>query len=78
MAPSSKRAQILGSEKRGNYTIINALVPLAEMHGYATALRSMSQGRAGYYMEADHYDPVPKNITEKIVETSGFTGRVEH
>ncbi len=75
---SSKRAQILGSYKRGNYTVIDALVPLAEMHGYATALRSMSQGRAGYYMEADHYDPVPKNITEKIVETSGFTGRVEH
>ena len=75
---SSKRAQILGSEKRGNYTIINALVPLAEMHGYATALRSMSQGRAGYYMEADHYEPVPQNITAKIVETSGFTGRVEH
>ncbi|MBI2018346.1 elongation factor G [Candidatus Daviesbacteria bacterium] len=75
---SSKRAQILGSEKRGNYTIINALVPLAEMHGYATALRSMSQGRAGYYMEADHYEPVPAQITAKIVESSGFTGRVEH
>ena len=75
---SSKRAQILGSEKRGNYTIVNALVPLAEMHGYATALRSMSQGRASYYMEADHYEPVPANITAKIVESSGFTGRVEH
>ncbi|QQG43657.1 MAG: elongation factor G [Candidatus Daviesbacteria bacterium] len=75
---SSKRAQILGSEKRGNYTIINALVPLAEMHGYATAIRSMSQGRATYYMEADHYEPVPNNITQKIIETSGFTGRVEH
>jgi len=75
---SSKRAQILGSNKRGNYTVIDALVPLAEMHGYATSLRSMSQGRASYYMEADHYDPVPKNITDKIVESSGFTGRVEH
>ena len=75
---SSKRAQILGSERRGNYTIINALVPLAEMHGYATAIRSMSQGRATYYMEADHYETVPSNITQKIVETSGFTGRVEH
>ncbi|MDP3974243.1 MAG: elongation factor G [Candidatus Daviesbacteria bacterium] len=75
---SSKRAQILGSNKRGNYTVIDASVPLAEMHGYATSLRSMSQGRASYYMEADHYDPVPKNITDKIVESSGFTGRVEH
>ncbi len=73
---SSKRAQILGTESRGNNTVINALVPLAEMHGYTTNLRSMSQGRASSYMEADHYEPVPSNITAKIVETSGFTGRV--
>ncbi|MDO8618436.1 MAG: elongation factor G [Candidatus Daviesbacteria bacterium] len=75
---SSKRAQILGTNKRGNYTIVDAMVPLAEMHGYATGIRSMSQGRATYYMEADHYEPVPSNITQKIIETSGFTGRVEH
>lgn len=75
---SSKRAQILSSESRGNARVVIALVPLAEMHGYATAIRSMSQGRATYYMEADHYEPVPQNITQKIVETSGFTGRVEH
>ena len=75
---SSKRAQILSSETRGNARVILALVPLAEMHGYATAIRSMSQGRATYYMEADHYEPVPSNITQKIIETSGFTGRVEH
>lgn len=73
---SSRRAQILGTERRGNYTVINALVPLAEMHGYATVIRSMSQGRATYYMEADHYEPVPSSITQKIVETSGFTGRM--
>lgn len=75
---SSKRAQILSSETRGNARVVLALVPLAEMHGYATTLRSMSQGRAAYYMEADHYEPVPQNITLKIVESSGFTGRVEH
>ncbi len=74
---SAKRAQILSSESRGNARVVIALVPLAEMHGYATAIRSMSQGRATYYMEADHYEPVPANITAKIVETSGFTGRVE-
>ena len=74
---SSKRAQILSSESRGNARVVLALVPLAEMHGYATAIRSMSQGRATYYMEADHYDTVPSNITAKIVEASGFTGRVE-
>lgn len=75
---SSKRAQILSSETRGTARVVIALVPLAEMHGYATAIRSMSQGRATYYMEADHYEPVPQNITQKIVESSGFTGRVEH
>ena len=74
---SSKRAQILSSEARGNARVVIALVPLAEMHGYATAIRSMSQGRATYYPEADHYEPVPQNITAKIVEASGFTGRVE-
>ncbi len=74
---SSKRAQILSSESRGNARVVIALVPLAEMHGYATVIRSMSQGRATYYMEADHYEPVPQNITAKIVESSGFTGRVE-
>lgn len=74
---SSKRSQILSSESRGNARVIVALVPLAEMHGYATAIRSMSQGRATYYMEADHYETVPSNITQKIIETSGFTGRVE-
>ncbi len=75
---SSKRAQILSSETKNNARVIVSLVPLAEMGGYATAIRSMSQGRATYYMEADHYEPVPNNITQKIVETSGFTGRVEH
>ncbi|MDD5415558.1 MAG: elongation factor G [Candidatus Daviesbacteria bacterium] len=75
---SSKRAQILSSETRGNARVVIALVPLAEMHGYATAIRSMSQGRATYYMEADHYETVPQNITQKIIESSGFTGRVEH
>jgi elongation factor G len=74
---SSKRAQIVSSESRGNAKVIIALVPLAEMHGYATGIRSMSQGRATYYMEADHYEQVPSNITQKIIESSGFTGRVE-
>lgn len=73
---SSKRAQILSSEMRGTARIVVALVPLAEMHGYATNIRSMSQGRATYYMEADHYEEVPGGITQKIVAASGFTGRV--
>lgn len=68
---SAKRAQILGSDKRGNVVIIQALVPLAELAGYATTLRSMSQGRAAYYMEPSHYEEVPRNIQEKIIAQKG-------
>jgi len=66
---SSKRAQIMGTQKRGNTTIIIAQVPLAELSGYATTLRSLSKGRASYYMEPSHYEEVPKNIQEKIIAT---------
>ncbi|MEK7073839.1 MAG: elongation factor G [Patescibacteria group bacterium] len=64
---SARRAQILGSEKRGTVTLILAMVPLAELSGYATVLRSLSKGRATYYMEPSHYEEVPKNIQEKII-----------
>ncbi len=74
---SSKRGQILGTEERLRATIINALVPLSELSGYATQVRSMSQGRASYYMEPSHYDIVPKNIVQDMVSKSTFTGRVE-
>ncbi|HBC72295.1 translation elongation factor G [Candidatus Amesbacteria bacterium RIFOXYB1_FULL_47_13] len=70
---SSKRAQILGTDKRGRLTIINAYAPLAELSGYATKLRSLSQGRASYYMEPSHYEEVPKNIAEGIIAKSGKT-----
>ena len=73
---SSKRAQILGTEERTRATIILAMVPLAELSGYATTLRSMSQGRASYYMEPSHYEEVPKNIQEQMLAKSTFTGRV--
>jgi elongation factor G len=68
---SSKRAQIQGTEKRGMMTVILAQAPLAELSGYATKLRSISQGRASYYMEPSHYDEVPKNITEGVVAKAG-------
>jgi elongation factor G len=64
---SAKRSQILGTQKRGMVTVIVATVPLAELAGYATTLRSMSKGRATYYMEPSHYEEVPKNIAEKII-----------
>lgn len=73
---SSKRAQIMGTEERGNARIILAMVPLAELTGYATILRSMSQGRATYYMEPSHYEEVPKNIIEQMLSKSTFTGRI--
>ena len=63
----AKRAQIMGSQKRGTVTVILALVPLSELSGYATQLRSMSKGRATYYMEPSHYQEVPRQIQEKIV-----------
>jgi elongation factor G len=68
---SSKRAQVSGTEKRGLMTIINATAPLAELAGYATKLRSLTQGRASYYMEPSHYDEVPKNIQDAIVAKAG-------
>jgi elongation factor G len=64
---SSKRGQILGTEQRGNTRIILCQVPLAELSRYVTILRSMTQGRASSYMEMSHYDPVPSNIAEKII-----------
>ena len=73
---SAKRAQILGTEERARATIILAMVPLEELSGYATTLRSMSQGRASYYMEPSHYEEVPKNIVEQMLAKSTFTGRV--
>jgi len=65
---SSKRAKIEKMEDRVNVKVINALVPLAEMFGYATQIRSMTQGRGSFTMEFDHYEKVPQNVAEKIVE----------
>ena len=64
---SSKRAQIEGTEARGNARVVRATVPLAEMFGYATSLRSMTQGRANFNMEPSHYQEVPANIGASIV-----------
>lgn len=68
---SSKRAQILGTEEKGMMTIINAMAPLMELSGYATQLRSLSQGRASAYVEPSHYEEVPANITAQIVAKAG-------
>ena len=64
---SSKRGQVLGTSQRGNVRVINATVPLSELSRYVTILRSMTQGRASSYMEMSHYEQVPSNIAEKII-----------
>jgi elongation factor G len=64
---SAKRAQIQGSEKKGALTYIYALAPLAELTGYVTRVRSISQGRANPYVEPSHYEEVPGNIAENLV-----------
>jgi elongation factor G len=64
---SSKRGQVLGTSQRGNVRVINAIVPLSELSRYVTILRSMTQGRASSYMEMSHYEQVPSNIAEKII-----------
>ncbi len=71
---SSKRAQIKESVTRGKARIIHALVPLAELGKYATILRSMTQGRAAYYMEPSHYEEVPTNIAETIIARNSKSG----
>ena len=65
---NSRRGKVQMMEKRGNAQIIKALVPLSEMFGYATDLRSMTQGRATYTMQFSHYEEVPKGISEAIIE----------
>ncbi|HCR80926.1 MAG: Elongation factor G [Candidatus Pacebacteria bacterium GW2011_GWB1_47_8] len=70
-----RRAQIQGTTTRGNVVIITALVPLAEMQGYVTILRSMTQGRASSVLLPSHYDEVPKSITDKIVAEREGTHR---
>jgi len=64
---SSRRGKVGGMTQRGDAQVVSADVPLAEMFGYSTQLRSMTQGRAVYSMQFDHYEDVPKNIAEEII-----------
>jgi elongation factor G len=64
---NSRRGRIEGMEARNGAQVINAFVPLSEMFGYATDLRSKTQGRGNYSMEVDHYEDVPRNIAEAII-----------
>ena len=68
---TSRRGKPMGQESRGNALAIDAMVPLAEMFGYATSLRSNTQGRGNFTMTLDHYEEVPKSIAEEIIKKNG-------
>ncbi|MBQ2408581.1 MAG: elongation factor G [Bacilli bacterium] len=68
---TSRRGRPLGQESRGNALAIDAMVPLSEMFGYATSLRSNTQGRGNFTMVFDHYEETPRNITEEIIKKNG-------
>ena len=68
---SSRRGMIEGQEERGNAVTVQASIPLSEMFGYATDLRSFTQGRGNYTMIFDRYEPVPKSIREEIIKKNG-------
>ena len=68
---TSRRGKPMGQESRGNALAIDAMVPLAEMFGYVTSLRSNTQGRGNFTMVFDHYEEVPKNIQEDIIKKNG-------
>lgn len=63
---SSRRGQIAGTTEAFGFTTINATIPLEAVRGYATVIRSLTQGRGSFYMEPSHYDPVPRDIQEKL------------
>ncbi|WP_337189118.1 elongation factor G [Phenylobacterium sp.] len=65
---NGRRGQIQGQDVRGNAIVINAFVPLANMFGYVNNLRGMSQGRAQFTMQYDHYDPVPQAVAEEVIK----------
>ena len=68
---TSRRGKPMGQESRGNAIAFTAMVPLAEMFGYATSLRSNTQGRGTFTMVLDHYEEVPKSISEEIIKRNG-------
>jgi elongation factor G len=65
---NSRRGQIQGSDQRGNAQVVIAMVPLANMFGYVNTLRSMTQGRANFHMEYDHYEAVPQAVADEVVK----------
>ena len=74
---SSRRGTIEGQEQQGNVMTVSGMIPLSEMFGYATTLRSATQGRGTFSMQFDHYQAVPNNIAEEIIAKSGVNSSAE-
>jgi elongation factor G len=68
---NSRRGMVQGTETRANTQVVSAFIPLGETFGYSTSLRSLSQGRATYSMEFDHYEQVPSKVAEEIAKGAG-------
>ncbi len=68
----SRRGRIEGTEPVGNYQVVRGFVPLAKMSGYATELRSISQGRGNYVMQYDHYEKAPSDVVEQLFKSRGY------
>jgi elongation factor G len=75
---NGKRAHVLGITPEERVTVIDAQAPLSEMQRYATDLRSLTQGRATFEMEFDHYAEVPDHVAKKIIETAEKEGAAHH
>lgn len=73
---SSRRGMIQGQDQKGNVTAIRALVPLSEMFGYSTDLRSFTQGRASYTMQFSSYEKVPEALAQNIIKERIAAGKV--
>ncbi|WEG73370.1 elongation factor G [Vagococcus intermedius] len=71
---TARRGRVEGMEARGNSQVVRAMIPLAEMFGYATTLRSATQGRGVFTMTFDHYEDVPKSVQEEIIKKNGGSG----
>ncbi|MEL7372787.1 MAG: hypothetical protein AAFN74_27930 [Myxococcota bacterium] len=69
---NSRRGRVSGSEPSGNFVVVKAQIPMAEIQQYEATLRSMTHGRGSFVMEQSHIEAVPHNVQEKIVKDSGF------
>jgi elongation factor G len=72
-----RRGRIETMDEKGAHKLIRGMVPLSEMFGYATTLRSLSQGRANFSMQFEHYEPVPFALTEEIIKARKAAGKIK-